>query len=501
MIIVDNKQEIDNQIIIYNTTQKESLDFLDKEEQQLVQSKLNNDVYIVNIQIHQKHYTIYGFKPEENANDTKEKLRIDAHKIHQQLFVSKEKKVLINVLNKIEIKYIKAFVEGFLLSQYTFDKYKRDKTEKIAVYINNNILPKEIINEINATVDAVNVTKNLINEPQNLLNTTQYQLEIKKICQNTNIKHTYWNQTRIEKEKMGGLLAVNRGSEYPAYFHILEYKPTNHKNTKPLVFVGKGVMYDTGGLSIKPTPNSMDLMKCDMAGSATIIGAMLAISKLKLPYHIVGLLPTVENKINEKSICPGDIITMYDGTTVEVMNTDAEGRLILADALHYAKKLNPELVIDLATLTGASIRAIGKEAAAIMSNADKKLNKKIEKAGFKTAEKLIFFPLWKEYKEQLKSDIADLKNLGGTNAGNITAAKFLEHFTNYPWIHIDLSPAYVTSNYNYRGKYATAFGVRLLCKFVKNLTKEKEIKVIQKNNTPKNVKPQARKNKSRNNNR
>ncbi|MCB0512288.1 MAG: leucyl aminopeptidase family protein, partial [Bacteroidetes bacterium] len=234
-------------------------------------------------------------------------------------------------------------------------------------------------------------------------------------------------------------------------------------------------------------------MKCDMAGSATVLGTILAISKLNLPYYIVGLFPTVENKINDKSICPGDVITMYDGTTVEVMNTDAEGRLILADALHYAKRLKPELVIDLATLTGAAIRAVGKEAAVVMGNADKKIRKKLEKVAYKTDEKIVYFPLWDDYKSYLDSEIADIKNIGGAEAGAITAGKFLEHFTDYSWLHIDLSPAFVTSRYNYRGIHATAFGVRLLCKFVKNLSKQqKQIK---------NVKSQPRKNKSRNNNR
>lgn len=499
MIKIDNKPEVDNQIIIFNADNNKQLDFLEIEEQQIVKTKLEKNITIIKIQIHQKLYILYAFKPESDTNETKEKLRIDACKIHRHLLQAKETKASLSIIDKLETKYVKAFLEGFELSQYNFDKYLKEKAQPITLSVSNNLLPKNILTEIKSTVDAVKITKNLINEPHNFLTTSQFTNEIKNIFQNSTVKHTFWNQTKIEKEKMGGILAVNQGSVQPAFLHFLEYKPTHAQNSNPIVLIGKGVMYDTGGLSLKPTPNSMDLMKCDMSGAATVVGTIHAIAKMNLPFHIVGILPTVENKVSATSICPGDVITMYDGTTVEVLNTDAEGRLILADALHYAKRLNPELVIDLATLTGAAIRAVGKEAAVVMSNADKKINKKLEKSATKTAEKIVFFPIWKEYKEYIKSDIADLKNIGGTDAGSITAAKFLEHFTNYPWIHIDLSPAFVTSNYNYRGKYATAFGVRLLCKFVKNLSKEK--KITKEKNTPSNVPSKTRKNKSRNNHR
>lgn len=498
MIKVENsKTQQINQIIIFDKNKPQDLSFLDDVVRKTVQAKIEKSCTIIQQHTTKNNYIFYAFKQEDSANETKEIVRKDAHKIYNILSQGKENKASLNIIGSLETKYIKAFLEGFELSQYQFNKYKKQKSENITIVIPNNLLPSNSLLEIKTTVEAVEITKNLINEPQNALNTITFHAEIKKLFQNTNVKLTTWNQAKIEKEKMGGIIAVNQGSINPAFFHILEYKPTSTQNTKPIVLVGKGVMYDTGGLSLKPTSNSMDFMKCDMSGAATVVGTMLAISKMNLPFHIVGLIPSVENKVSATSICPGDIITMYDGTTVEVMNTDAEGRLILADALHYAKRLNPDLVIDLATLTGAAVRAIGKEAAAIMSNADKKTTKKIEKAAHKTAEKLVFFPIWKEYKEYIKSDIADLKNIGGVDAGCITAAKFLEHFTNYPWVHIDLSPAYVTSNYNYRGKYATAFGVRLLCKFVKNLSKEK--KITKEKKTIANVQPKAGKNKSRNN--
>ena len=279
--------------------------------------------------------------------------------------------------------------------------------------------------------------------------------------------------TKITKKWKSFSKILPNKSKDATHFIRINYKPKKHKNEQPLVLVGKGVVFDTGGLSLKPTRNSMDMMKSDMAGSAAVVGAMYAIAKANLPYHVIGLIPAVENRPGYEAICPSDVITMYGGTTVEVLDTDAEGRLILADALHYAKRYKPELVLDFATLTGSAMRAIGKEASVMMGTADKSIKKKLRKAGGSTGERMVEFPLWDEYGDYMKSEIADLKNLGPMDAGAITAGKFLEHFTDYPWIHFDIAgPAYIPSNYNYRGKWATAYGVRLLFKFVQNQCKD-----------------------------
>jgi leucyl aminopeptidase len=276
------------------------------------------------------------------------------------------------------------------------------------------------------------------------------------------------NKKQIEALKMGGLLGVNKGSIDPPTFTIMEYKPKNAKNKKPIVLVGKGVVFDTGGLSLKPTPGSMDEMKCDMAGGAAVVGAIYAIAANKLPVHVVALVPATDNRPGGNALCPQDVITISDGTTVEVLNTDAEGRLILADALVYAKKYKPELVIDLATLTGAAVRSIGTYASAVMATADQKVVNNLMDSGFEVWERLIQFPMWKEYGEEMKSDVADLKNLGGAFAGQISAAKFLEHFTDYPWIHIDIAgPAYQNAAQAYRTKGGVGVGVRLLYDFIK----------------------------------
>ena len=277
-----------------------------------------------------------------------------------------------------------------------------------------------------------------------------------------------FNQEKISSLKMGGLIAVNKGSLDPASFTILDWSPDNAINKKPMIFVGKGVVFDTGGLSLKPTPNSMDLMKCDMAGAATVAGAFFAIAKSNTPVHLIALIPATDNRPGGNAYAPGDIITMYDETSVEVLNTDAEGRLILADALSYAKKYDPELVIDAATLTGSALRAIGDHAAVVMGTASEKTFSELDDASKNTYERIVEFPLWEEYAEDLKSPIADIKNLGGANAGAITAGKFLEHFTNYPWIHIDIAgPAWKNSNKGYLTTGGTGYGVRLLFEFIK----------------------------------
>jgi leucyl aminopeptidase len=270
---------------------------------------------------------------------------------------------------------------------------------------------------------------------------------------------------------MGGLLAVNAGSIDPPSFSIMEWKPKNAKNKQPVILVGKGVVYDTGGLTIKPTPGGMDTMKSDMAGAAAVIGAMYAAAKNKLPVHVIGLVPATDNRPGERAMAPGDILTMYDGTTVEMLNADAEGRLILADALAYAKKYKPQMVLDLATLTGAAARALGHLGIVYMGTADKKQKTALENSGLSTYERLVEFPFWDEYAEMLKSDIADLKNVSGGNAaGAITAGKFLEHFTDYPWLHLDIAgPAFLSSGDSYRSKGATGVGVRLLYNYLKTL--------------------------------
>jgi leucyl aminopeptidase len=210
-------------------------------------------------------------------------------------------------------------------------------------------------------------------------------------------------------------------------------------------------------------------MKSDMGGAAAIVGTVLAIAKLKTPIHVIALIPATDNRPGQNAYAPGDIVTMYDGTTVEVLNTDAEGRMVLADALAYANKYEPELVIDAATLTGAAARAIGSFGIVAMGNAKQKEFKLLDKAGFQTYDRIVQFPFWDDYFEEMKSPIADLNNLGSGAAGMITAGKFLEHFTKYPYIHLDIAgPAYTHKKNGYYGLGGTGAGVRLLTEYLKS---------------------------------
>jgi len=231
---------------------------------------------------------------------------------------------------------------------------------------------------------------------------------------------------------------VNRGSVDPPVFCILEWKPEEALNRNPVVLVGKGIVYDTGGLNLKPG-DYMENMKGDMAGAAAVTGAMRTIARAKLPVHVVGLVPATDNRPGGNAYTQGDIITMFNKMTVEVANTDAEGRLLLADAISYASLYRPELIIDVATLTGSAAMTFGIQAVAVMGNADRKYFSLLEEAGNEVYERTAELPFWDEYGELIKSDIADVKNIGGREAGAITAGKFLERFAEYPLIHLDIA--------------------------------------------------------------
>jgi len=366
---------------------------------------------------------------------------------------------------------VKSFLEGLALSNYSFLKYvTKEKNEKSLkkILVDKSSLTKAAVDELNIVVDAVYRAKTLVNEPVMFLTAVQLGAEIKAMAKEAGIKAEVFDKKKIESLKMGGLLSVNKGSQDPPTFSVIEYKPAKHKNKQPIVLVGKGVVYDTGGLSLKPTGNSMDQMKCDMAGAACVTATIYAAAKAKLPLHIVALVPATDNRPGEIAYTPGDVINMMDGSTVEVLNTDAEGRMILADALHFAKRYKPELVVDVATLTGAAMRALGTHASAYMGTAKKEVKDKLEATGLETFEKVWEFPLWEEYGKMLNSSIADQKNIGGEMAGMITAGKFLEKFTDYPWLHLDIAgTAFTTTESEYRGTGGTGVGIRLLFEFLK----------------------------------
>ena len=399
-------------------------------------------------------------------NQSVENLRVAGSKVIQTLG-SKYNEIAV-LGNEDAVIYL---VEGLMLSNYAFKPYQR-KNDKKEVQLEKIHLPKDFsdkkIKELHHIVKAVFWARDRVNEPVSHLNATQLAEHAQKIAEEAGISIQILEKTQIESLKMGGLLAVNKGSIDPPTFTILEYKPEKPVNKKPIVLVGKGVVYDTGGLSLKPTPGSMDCMKSDMAGAACVIGAIYLAALQELKVHVIALVPATDNRPGMNAYTPGDVITMYDGTTVEVLNTDAEGRMILADALAYSNKYNPELVIDAATLTGAAVRAIGTHATIIMGNASDTHFNLLEKSGNSVHERVVRFPFWKEYGDEMKSSIADLKNIGGANAGMITAGKFLEHFVKAPYIHMDIAgPAWLDKKEDYRPQGGTGSGIRLLYQFLR----------------------------------
>ena len=365
---------------------------------------------------------------------------------------------------------ILAFAEGMALASFQFLKHQENAEKKIHPLKEIRIedIDAALVAELDTTIEAVFHARRLVNEPFSHLSSLQLAKEAQELGEKYGFKVEILGKEKIEALKMGGLLAVNRGSRVPPQFIILEWLPIDPRNDQPVVLVGKGVVYDTGGYSIKPS-EGMEYMKSDMGGAAAVLGTFVALAKNKLPVHTIGLIPVTDNLVSATAIVPGDIIRMASGTTVEVMNTDAEGRLILADALHYAHKLKPELVIDYATLTGAAVRALGNQAICYMGTASQKVKQHLERSGFRTYERLVEMPLWREYAEDLKSQSADIKNVGGATAGAITAGKFLEHFAKgYPWLHLDIAgPAFVKVATGYKTKEGTGVGVRLTYDFLK----------------------------------
>jgi len=366
------------------------------------------------------------------------------------------------------------FAEGLILSIYTFDKYKTREDEDIlkkypSALLLNDSTGKSELKWLNDVTDAVYMARDLINEPVNHLNSVALASEIKKAGKNAGFRVEVLNKGKIEALKMGGLLSVNKGSVDPPAFCILEWHPEKPVNSKPFILVGKGIVYDTGGLNIK-TGDYMHLMKGDMAGAAAVTGVFHTIARNNIPLHLIGLIPITDNRPGGNAYTQGDIITMFNKMTVEVGNTDAEGRLILADAISYASKFKPELIIDVATLTGSAAATFGNQAMAMMTNADRKYIDLLTDCGNQVYERVAELPFYDEYNEAIKSSVADIRNVGGREAGAITAGKFLEHFAEYPIIHLDIAgTGILRKDDHYRLKEGPGSGVRLLSAFLKRV--------------------------------
>ncbi|MEP6920502.1 MAG: leucyl aminopeptidase [bacterium] len=371
-----------------------------------------------------------------------------------------------------------AAVEGVFIGIFELDKYRTvDKEERVIDRVvivaeggDKNAVARGVTRG-QIVGESVNFTRDLANEPGANMTPSDMADRAKEIAQQFGLSIDVLDQARMEKEGMGSLLSVSRGSEQPPKLIILKYTPAkvDKKATDLLAFVGKGITFDSGGISLKPGEN-MELMKYDMTGGATVMGAMRAIAQLKPSMSILGVVPCSENLPSGKATKPGDVVRAMTGKTIEVINTDAEGRLVLADAIAYAKKLGATQIIDMATLTGAVSIALGDVNTAVLGT-DQKLIDEIIGAGKEVGEKFWQLPLDKEYSKQIKSDIADIKNVGGRKAGTITAAAFLKEFADgISWAHLDIAgTAWGDEVKPYRAKGPTGVAVRTLINIVKRM--------------------------------
>ncbi len=368
---------------------------------------------------------------------------------------------------------IAAIAEGAILSMYSFDTYKKEKSEQspnLSILVSNSKNAQKIILKAEIVSQGVIYSRSLANLPPNDCSPSRLASFANAVATKNRLKCKVFSKAELKKKGFGGIAAVGQGSKNEPKLIILEHFK-GRRNDKPVVLVGKAVTFDTGGISLKPG-DKMDEMKFDKCGGCTVLGIMKAVSELKLPINVVGIIPSVENMPGGESYRPGDIVRLYSGKTAEILNTDAEGRLILADAISYGiKQYSPKSVIDFATLTGACIVALGNNVAALVSN-NQQLAEKIKKSSEKTSEEIWQLPINDDYMDMIKSSVADMRNIGmGRAAGTITAAAFLANAVDdTPWAHIDIAgTAWIqdaTKKKSYNPKGATGFGVRLILNYL-----------------------------------
>jgi leucyl aminopeptidase len=387
--------------------------------------------------------------------------------------------IVVTNFYKTTIKNIETIVEGLSLSLYEFNKYKSNGDNKSNFFdscnidiisVDNNLLELErIIKKTLIIIQSVCYARDLANSPPNVLTPAQVANSASSLEDTNKVKVKILDKYQMENLGLNGIISVGKGSENPPKLIIMEHNQ-GISGEKPILLVGKAVTFDTGGISIKPS-DKMDEMKFDKSGGCNILGIFKALSMLNIPINVVGIVPSVENMPSGSAYRPGDIIKMYNGKTVEVLNTDAEGRLILADALSYGiERYSPKCIIDFATLTGACIIALGANVAGVIGNNDA-LIQKIMQSSAETGEKIWQLPLYEEYYDLIKSNVANIKNIGGRTGGAITAAAFLSHFVNdVPWAHVDIAGTAWTQDgtieKSYNPKGATGFGIRTIVKLL-----------------------------------
>ncbi|MFW6351520.1 MAG: M17 family metallopeptidase, partial [Bacteroidota bacterium] len=372
------------------------------------------------------YYLCVQFVSKENNPENLEKLRKNGSDLNR--FCEKEEidRIIVIPLSMMDFLTL-AYLEGAILSSYRYRKHQRTEENKVLlndIAVRANDISQDQLKKLSNLEEATRYTKDMVNDPPNTLTAASFAYKMHDLCQKAGASVEVLGKGELERLEMNGILTVNKGSASDPAFTIIEWKPKDAIHDQPVVLVGKGLVFDTGGINLKPT-NGLIEMKSDMAGGAAVFGTMYALAKNNVPVYVVGLIPCTDNRPGGDAMVPGDVIRYNNGKTVEIINTDAEGRLILADALLHAKKYDPRLVVDIATLTGAAQVALGKYAIAAMHENASGFMAALEKSGWTVFERIHELPFWEEYGVDIISDIADIRNLGkGRGAGTITAGKF-----------------------------------------------------------------------------
>ena len=466
------------EILALVTDKKSILDFkeLDKNTLNKIQHAINNEDFNFNkfssLEIINDKNTSFSkiilISPGKKSSIQSNDFAIIGGKINQ--ISSKSNKKIVSILVAKEFSTDDNLIQigfGATLNTYKFDKYKtKKKTKKqineVKIISNNASKLKNKLKNKNSVAEGIFLARDLVNEPSNVLNPEAYAKRIKELSK-FGLKVEVLNEAKMKRLGMWSLLGVGRGSQYESQLVIIRWEGNKSKKTKPLCFVGKGVCFDSGGISLKPG-NKMEEMIGDMGGSAAVVGLMKTLALRKAKVNVIGVVGLVENMPDGTAQKPGDIVKSMSGQTIEIQNTDAEGRLVLADALWYAQdKYKPEIMIDLATLTGAIVMSLGNKMAGIFSNNDD-LSDKLLEAGRVSGDNVWRLPLSESYDKMINSQFADMKNIGMGGAGSITAAQFLKRFVNkVPWVHIDIAgTATGMEKSSINTSWASGFGVNLL---------------------------------------
>lgn len=470
---ISPKEYLGNIVFLYGDETAERSLPLSKKEASLVKERREEGRDFV-LTFDRLPYRLYlvSFDSEKPGTEVQEKLRRHAFELLKQFQSDRVTEVAVCGAGTLP-EEVAALLEGLSLADYSFDRYKsKEHFHLHKVVVDAAYFKADELLAMQRLWNRIYWCREWVNMPVQDLNAPAFADELASVAADLKgVKCDVMDKRRIESLRMGGLLAVNRGSTDEPRFVVLEYDGSRGapEERDPIVLVGKGVMYDTGGLNLKPD-DYMREMKSDMAGAATMASVVFAAADNQLPVHVVALLPLTDNRPGGNAYAADDILTMYDGTTVEVVNTDAEGRLILADAIGYAvRNYHPRLIVDAATLTGAAVRAISTFGIAAMEQGARRELELLKVVGEQVYERLVEFPMWKEYEELIKSEVADLRNCGTTpQAGMITAGKFLAHFAkDTPFVHLDIAGvAFFEKGQHCWRAGASGVGVRLLYGFL-----------------------------------